>query len=155
MPFSHFILCHPLFLLPSIFIGIRVFSNESALHITWPKYWSFSIILSNKYSGLISFRMDWLGLLTVQGNLESLLQHHRLEASVVRHSAFFTLFCIIIIMTSLWWEELQDRGLKKLRSMSPRILRPATSPSSTHSWTSKNDNPRDAIHCRHSGNSFL
>ena len=78
MPSNHLILCHPLLLLPSIFPNIRVFSNESVLHIRWPKYWSFnfSISPSNEYSGLISFRMDWLDLLAVQGALKSLLQHH-------------------------------------------------------------------------------
>ena len=111
-----------LLLLPSVFPNIRVFSNELALRITWPKYWSLSIIPSNKYSGLISFRMDWLSLLTVQGTLKSLLRHHSLKASIVWRSTFFTLSCIIIIMTSGWREELQDRGSKKLRSMSPRFL---------------------------------
>ena len=88
MPSNHFILCHPLFL-SSVFPSIRVFSNESALHIRWPKYWSFSISSSNEYSGLISFRMDWLNLLAVQGTLKSLLQHHSSKASVLQHSAFF------------------------------------------------------------------
>ena len=87
MPSNHFILCHPLFLPPSIFPRIRVFSNESVLHIRWPKYWSFSFNISpsNKYSGLISFRMDWLALLAVQGTLKSLLQHHS-----SRHQYFST-----------------------------------------------------------------
>ena len=91
MPSNHLILCHPILLLPSIFPNIRVFSNESALHIRWPKYWrsSFSISPSNEYSGLISFRTDWLDLLAVQGTLKSLLQHHNLKASVLRCSAFF------------------------------------------------------------------
>ena len=91
MPSSHLILCHPLLLLPSIFLSIRVFSNESALHIRWPKYWSFSfsIIPSNEHPGLISFRMDWLDLLAVQGTLKSLLQHDSSKASILRHSAFF------------------------------------------------------------------
>ena len=90
MPSKHFILCHPL-LLPSIFPSIRVFSDESALHIRWPKYWSFSFNInpSNEHSGLISFRMHWLDLLAVQGTLESLLQHHSSKASILRHSAFF------------------------------------------------------------------
>ena len=90
MPSSHLILCHPLLLLPSIFPNIRVFSNESALRIKWPKYWSFSFSLSpsNEYSGLI-FRIDWLDLLTVQGTLKSLLQHHSSKASVLQYSAFF------------------------------------------------------------------
>ena len=85
MPSNHLILCHPLLLLPSIFPSIRVFSNESVLCIRWPKYWSFSfsISLSNEYSGLISFRMDWLKLLAVQGTLKSLLQHHSSEASIL------------------------------------------------------------------------
>ena len=88
---NHLILCHPLLLLPSIFLSIRVFSNESALHIRWPKYWSFSfnISLSNEDPGLISFRMDWLDLLSVQGTLKSLLQHHILKASMPWCSAFF------------------------------------------------------------------
>ena len=91
MPSNHLILCHPLLILPSIFSRIRVFSNESVLHIRWPKYWSFrfSISPSNESSGLISFRMDWLDLLAVQGILKSLLQHHSLKASILRHSAFF------------------------------------------------------------------
>ena len=91
MPSNHLILCHPLLLLPSIFPSIRVFSNESSLHIKWPKYWSFSFNISpsNEYSGLISFRMDWLDLLAVQGTLKSLLQHHSSEASILRCSAFF------------------------------------------------------------------
>jgi len=91
MPSNHLILCHPLFLLPSIFPSIRVFSSESALHIRWPKYWSFSFNISpsNEYSGLISFRMDWLDLLAVQGTLKSLLQHHSSKPSILLRSAFF------------------------------------------------------------------
>ena len=91
MPSNHFILCRPLLLLPSIFPGIRVFSNESALCIRWPKYWSFSFTISpsNEYSGLISFRMDWLDLLAVQGTLKSFLQHHSSKTSILRLSAFF------------------------------------------------------------------
>ena len=91
MPSNHLILCCPLLLLLSIFPNIRVFSNESILHIRWPKYWSFSfsISLSNEYSGLISFRMDWLDLLAVQGALKSLPQHHSLKASIIWCSAFF------------------------------------------------------------------
>ena len=79
---NHLILCHPFLFLPSVFPRIGVFSNESALHIRWPKYWSFSMSLCNEYSGLISFRMDWLDLLAVQGTLKSLLQHHSSKASV-------------------------------------------------------------------------
>ena len=91
MPSNHLILCRPLLLLPSIFLSIRVFSNESALRIRWPKYWSFSFNISpsNEHSGLISFRMDWLDLLVVQGTLKTLLQHHSSKASVLRRSAFF------------------------------------------------------------------
>jgi len=91
MPSRHLILCHPLLLLPSIFPSISVFSNESVLHIGWPKYWSFSFSInpSNEYSELISFRMDWLDLLANQGALKSLLQHHCLKASILRRSAFF------------------------------------------------------------------
>ena len=88
MPSNHCILCRPLLLLPSFFPSIRVFSNESLLHIRWPKYWSFSFSISpsNEYSGLISFRMDWLDLLAVQGTLKSLLQHHSSKASIIRGS---------------------------------------------------------------------
>ena len=91
MPSSHLILCRPLLLPPAILPNIRVFSNESVLHIRWPKYWSFSFSISpsTEYSGLISFRMDWLDLLAVQGTLKSLLQHHSSKASILRHSAFF------------------------------------------------------------------
>ena len=91
MPSNHLILCCPLFLLPSVFPSIRVFSSESVLHIRWPKYWSFSFSISpfNECSGLISFRMDWLDLLAVQGTLKGLLQHHSSKASVFRHSALF------------------------------------------------------------------
>ena len=92
MPSSHLILCLPLLLLPPIPPSIRVFSNESTLHMRWPKYWSFSFSISpsNEYPGLIPFRMDWLDLLAVQGTLKSLLQHHSSKASIFRRSAFFT-----------------------------------------------------------------
>ena len=92
MPSSHLILCHPLLLLPPTPPSIRVFSNESTLHMRWLKYWSFSfsIIPSKEIPGFISFRMDWLDLLAVQGTLKSLLQHHSSKASILRHSAFFT-----------------------------------------------------------------
>ena len=91
LPFNHLILCHPFLLLSSIFPSIKVFSNESALHIRWPKYWSFnfSISPSNEYSGLISFRMDWLDLLAVQRTLKNLLQHHSSKASILQNSGFF------------------------------------------------------------------
>ena len=92
MPSSHLILCCPLLFLPPIPSSIRVFSNESTLHMRWPKYWSFSFSISpfKEYPGLVSFRMDWLDLLAVQGTLKSLLQHHGSKASVLWHSAFFT-----------------------------------------------------------------
>ena len=91
MPSNHFILCCPLLLLPSMFPSIKVFSNKSALCIRWPKYWSFSFSISpsNEYSGLISFRIDWLDLLAVQGTLKGLLQHHSSKASILQHLAFF------------------------------------------------------------------
>ena len=92
MPYSHLILCHPLLLLPPIPLSIRVFSSESTLRIRWPKYWSFSFSISpsNEHPGLISFRVDWLDLLAVQGTLKSLLQHHSSKASIIQCSAFFT-----------------------------------------------------------------
>ena len=92
MPPNHLILCRPLLLLPSIHSSIRIFSNESTLYMRWPKYWSFSLSISpsNEHPGLISFRMDWLDLLAVQGTLKSLLQHQNSKASILRHSAFFT-----------------------------------------------------------------
>ena len=91
MSSNHLVLCHPLLLLPSVFPSIRVFSNESVLHIRWPKYWSFSFSISpsNEHPGLISFRMDWLDLLAVQGALKSLLHHHSSKASILQRSAFF------------------------------------------------------------------
>ena len=95
MPSNHLILCCPLLLLPSIFSRIRIFSNESALRIRWPKYWNFSFNISpsSEYSGLIYFRTDWLDLLAVQGTLKSLLQHHSSKASILWHSAFFIVHC--------------------------------------------------------------
>ena len=102
MPSSHLILCRPLLLLPSIFPSIRVFSNESVLHIRWPKYWnfSFSISPSNEYSGLISFKMDWLDLLAVQGTLKSLLPYHNSKASILGCSAFFIVQLSHLYMTT-------------------------------------------------------
>ena len=89
---NHLVLCHPLLLLPSVFSSIRVFSNESALHLRWPKCWSFSFSISssNEYSGLISFRIDWFDLLAIQGTLKNLLQHHSSKASILWYSAFIT-----------------------------------------------------------------
>ena len=103
MPFSHLILCCPLVLLPSIFPSIRVFSNESALPIRWPKYWSFSFNISpsNEHSGMISFRMDWVDLLAVQGTLKSLLQHHSSNASILQCSAFFIVQLLHPYMTTV------------------------------------------------------
>ena len=116
MPSNHLILCLPLHLLPSILPSIRVFSNEPVLHIRWPKYWSFivSISPSNEYSGLISFRIDWLDLLVVQGTLKSLLQHHSSKASILWYSAFFMVQLshphmtigktIALTITDLYWQ---------------------------------------------------
>ena len=102
MPSNHLFLCHSFLLLPSIFLSIRVFSNESVFHIRWPKYWSlsFNISSSNEYSGLISFRMDWLNLLALQGTLKSLLQHHSSKASILRCSAFFIVQLSHLYMTT-------------------------------------------------------
>ena len=102
MPSSHLILCRPLLLLPPIPPSIRVFSNESTLRMRWPKYWSFSFSISpsSEHRGLISFRIDWLDLLAVQGTLKSLLQHHSLKASILRHSAFFTVLLSHPYMTT-------------------------------------------------------
>ena len=108
MPSNHLILCHPLLLPSSTFPSIRVFSNESALYIRWPKDWSFSFSISssNEYPGLISFRMDWLDLLAVQGTLKSLLQHHSSKASILRSSTFFLVQLSLVYMTTE--EELKD-----------------------------------------------
>ena len=102
MPSNHLTLCCPLLLQPSVLPSIRVFSNESVLHIRWPKYWSFrfNISPSNEHSGLISFRMDWLDLLAVQGTLKSLLQHHSSKASICCHSAFFIVQLSYLYMTT-------------------------------------------------------
>ena len=100
MPSNHLILCHPLFLPPSIFPSIRVISNESILRIRWPEYWSFSISPSNKYPGLISFRMDWFDLLAVQETLKSLLQYHSSKASILQCSAFFIVQLSHLYMTT-------------------------------------------------------
>ena len=102
MPSNHLILCRPLLLPPSVFPSIRVFSSESALHIRWPKYWSFSFSISpsNEYSGLISFRMDWLDLLTVEGTLKILLYHHSSKASILQCSVFFIVQLSHLYMTT-------------------------------------------------------
>ena len=122
MPSNHLILCRPLLLLPSIFPSIRVFSNESALRIRWPKYWtfSFSISPSNEHPGLISFRMNWLDLFAVQGTLKSLLQHHSSKASILQHSGFFIVQLSHPYCTSPMWvgltqsiEDLRSAGSKK------------------------------------------
>ena len=116
---NHLILCHPLLLLPSIFPNIRVFSNESVLCIRWPKYcgFSFSISPSNEYSGLISFRMDWLDLLAVQGTLKSLLQHRSSKASILWHSAFFIVQLSHPYIQNGGWDQtphFTDKGKKRL-----------------------------------------
>ena len=102
MASNHLILCHPLLLLPSVFASIRVFSKDSALHIKWSKYWSFrfSISPSNKYLGLISFRVDWLDLLAVQGTLKNLFQHHRSKASILEHLALLLLLLLLLFFLS-------------------------------------------------------
>ena len=104
MPANHLIFCHPLLLLPSIFPSIRVISNESALRIRWPKYWSFSFSISpsNEYSGLISFRIYWFDLLAIQGTLKSLLQHYSSKASILQCSAFFIVQLSHLYMTDYW-----------------------------------------------------
>ena len=104
MPSNHLILCRPLLLLPSIFPSIRVFSNESALHLRWPKYQSFSFNISpsSEHPGLISFRLDWLDLLVVQGTLKSLFQHHSSKASILRLSAFFIVFPVVMYGYESW-----------------------------------------------------
>ena len=126
MPSNHLILCGPLLLLPSVFPSIRVFSNESGLHSRWPKYWSFSVSPSNKYSGLISFRIDCFDFLAVQGTLKSLLQRHTWKASIVQHSAFLKFpwsrkwgntHSSILVFRIPWREEpglLQSKGLQRI-----------------------------------------
>ena len=116
MPSSHLILCRPLLLLPAIPPSIRVFSNESALRMRWPKYWSFSISPSNEHSGLISFRMDWLVLLAVQQTLKSLLQHHSSKASILHRSAFFTVQLSHPYMTTGKTIALTRRTFRKCKS---------------------------------------
>ena len=122
VPFNHLILCHPLLLLPSVFPSLRVFSNESVLHIRWPKYWSFSFSVSpsSEYSGLISFRMDWLDLLAAQGTLKSLLQHHSSKASILHHSAFFMVRLSHLYMTAGRISVGKDMPL--LFNMLPRLV---------------------------------
>ena len=129
MPSNHLILCRPLLLLPSIFPSIRVFSNESALHIRWPKYWSFSFNISptNEYPGLNSFRMDWLDSLAVQGTLETLLQHHSSKASILLHSAFFLVQLSHPYMTTgktiaLTWLTSVDKVMSLLFNMLSRLV---------------------------------
>ena len=131
MPSNHLILCQPLLLPPSIFPSIRVFSSESALHIRWPKYWSFSFNISpsNEDSGLISFRMDWLDLLAVQGTLKSLLQHHSSKASILQHSAFFLVQLSHPYMTtgktiSLTRQTFVDKVMPLLFNMLSRLVIP-------------------------------
>ena len=129
MPSNHLIFCHPLLLPPSIFPSIKIFSNESVLHIRWPKYWSFrfNISPSNEHSGLISFRMDWLDLSAVQGILKSLLQHHSSKASVLQHSAFFIVQLSYLYMTTgktiaLTRQTFVDKVMSLLFNMLSRVL---------------------------------
>ena len=129
MPSSHLLLCHPLLLLPTIPPSIRVFSDESTLHMRWPKYWSFSFSISpsNEHPGLISFRMEWLDLLAVQGTLKSLLQHHSSKASILQCSAFFTVqlshpytTTVKIIALTRW--TLVDKVMSLLLNMQSRLV---------------------------------
>ena len=129
MPSNYLILCRPLLLLPSIFPSIRVFSSESALHIRWPKYWSFSFSISpsNEHPGLISFRKDWLDLLAVQGTLKSLLQHHSSKASILRCSAFFIVQLSHPCMTTgktiaLTRQTFVDKAMSLLFNMLSRLV---------------------------------
>ena len=129
MPSNHLILYYPLLILPSIFPSIGVFSNESALHIRWPKYWSFSFNISpsNEHSGLISFRIDWLDLLAVQGTLKNLLKHHRSKASILQRSAFFTLQLSHPYMTTgktiaLTRQTFVDKAMSLLFNMLSRLV---------------------------------
>ena len=129
MPFEHLILCRLLLLLPSIFPSIRVFSNQSVLHIRWPNYWSFSFSISpsNEHPGLISFRMDWLHLLAVQGTLRSLLQHHSSKASILQCSAFFTVqpshpYMITGKTIALTRRTLVGKVMSLLFNMLPRLV---------------------------------
>ena len=129
MPSNHLVLCHPLLLLPSIFPSIRVFSNESALCVRWLKYWNFnfSISPSNEHPGLISFRMDWLDVLAVQGTLKSLLQHHSSKASILRHSAFFRVQISHLYMTTgktitLTRQTFVDKVMPLLFNMLSRLI---------------------------------
>ena len=129
MASKHLIVCHPLFLLTSILSTIRVFSNESALRIRWPEYWSYSFNISpsNEYSGLISFRMDWLDLLAVQGTRKSLLQHHSSKASILRPSAFFTVQLSHPYMTTgktitMTRRTFVDKGMSLLFNMLSRLV---------------------------------
>ena len=129
MPSNHLILCRPLLVLPSIFPSISVFPNESVLRISWPKYWnfSFSINLSNEYSGLISFRMDWLDLLAVQGTLKGLLQHHSSKASILQHSAFFIVqlshpYMAIGKTIALTWQTFDGKVMSLLFNMLSRLF---------------------------------
>ena len=130
MPSNHLIFCHPLLLPPSIFSSIRVFSSESVLHIRWPKYWNFCFSVSpfNEYSGLISFRMDWLDLLAVQGTLKSLLQHHSLKASILQRSALFMVqlshpYMITGKTIALTRWTFADKVMSLLFNMLPRFVR--------------------------------
>ena len=124
MPSSHLILCHPLLLLPPILPSIRIFSNESALRMRWPKYWSFSFRISpsNEHPGLVSFRMDWLDLLAVQGTLKSLLQHHSSKASILQRSAFFTVQLSDLYMTTGKTIAFVGKAMSLLLNMLSRLV---------------------------------
>ena len=140
MPSNHLILCHPLLLLPSIYPSVRVFPNDSVLHIRWPKYWSFSFNISpsNEYSGLISFRTDWLDLLAVQRTLKSLLQHHSSKASILLHSAFFIVQLSHPYMLTRW--TFVGKVMSLLLNMLSRLVITFLPRSKCHliSWLRKN-----------------
>ena len=147
MPSNRLILCRPLLLLPSIFPSIRVFSNESALHVRWPKYWSFSFNISpsNEHPGLISFSMDWLDLLAVQGTLKRLLQHHSSKASILWHSAYFIVQLSHLYMTTrktitLTRQTFVDKVMSLLFNMLSRRRQwhptPVLLPGKSHGWRS-------------------
>ena len=158
MPSGHLILCRPLFLLPPIPPSIKVFSNESTLHMRWPKYWSFSfnMRLSNEHPGLISFRMDWLDLLAVQGTLKSLLQHHSSKASILWRSAFFIVRVSHPYMTTgktiaLTRWTLVDKVMSLLLNMLSRLVitfLPRSSVRFSHSVVSDSLRPHESQHAR-------
>ena len=149
IPSNHLILCHPLLLLPSIFPSIRVFFNKSVLRIRWPKDWSFSINPSNEYSGLISFSMDWLGLLAVHGTHKSLLQHHSSKASILPHSAFFTVQLYPLFALNLAWINWRNFILSYMLFSNSLKVEPYWFTPCNKKWTLKNTFCKDNIFDKH------